>query len=144
MSKFNDAFDAILWLFGFTKHLNAVWSLEPFINRVLSRQFLSDIHETWKLRPRRSKLWMLSSHAIITSYQSNTKNRCPNQGLEVRAEQTPTQSGPSPLDHAFSPKVTQSYPELLRVTQSCPKLSRVTQSYPELLRVTQSYPKTLF
>ena len=62
---------------------------------------------------------------------ASLKNRCPNQGLEVRAEQTQTLSGPSPLDNASTPKVTQSYPELPRVTQSYPELPRVTQSYPK-------------
>ena len=52
------------------------------------------------------------------------KNRCPNQGLEVRAEQTPTLSGPSPFDHVFSPNVSQSYMKLPKITPNYPKIPR--------------------
>ena len=55
------------------------------------------------------------------------KNRCPNQGLEVRAEQRPALYGPSPLTkppHPKLPKDALSYPELPKDALSYPKLPR--------------------
>ena len=100
--------------------------LRQILEKVLFLQFLN-----WK-------------HTFSMIFFYFLKNRCPNQGLEVRAEQTPTLFGPSTLTmppHLKLPKVTQSCPKLPKVTQSYPKIPKVTQSYQDLSKGTQSYPK---